>query len=539
MTAFIQTAFAATYTRYPPYDVGFSGGGKVEQGGAANYGHSIHLSNGTAKLYVIADAAFIGGAMAEAWGYAGISWTAPYNGGGGGGCPYVSVWNGTQYVLDNNIIPEAEGSNGTDVVDYYLLQQPLIGDNGKYSLLVWDLNKYSFLDKVELLAVDHESDVNVAVTPSDEILTYKDPVAPVIALNKRGQDVSNLISTIDGNYYEGLAGDYLLLDFESLDVSRGAKLVLRTDILCEPKPCLESVHVQVLKADGEWVDVASFIPRVYWSTDIVDLSQYLSDINGDVKARLYFTANHKIDYVGLDTTKQGEFEQRYANLAKANHTRLGNVEKLVRDSDNLYVELLPGEQVILQFALPQNTKQERDYIIITEGHYNLPNQTKDAKTLSACTKEHSIKASENDPIVTVSSKLTLKGYAEAVAYALHPAGARAKYVFQIWLWVYDLTAESYVTQTLIDEKSEEAIAPGGFIPDIKSYSWDYGQDVISTFSATGGHTYNVYLGVRIQAVSATISIGGCGALVDFDSFDGYGEDKINGYVIVQYMSLSW
>jgi len=304
------------------------------------------------------------------WGFYKIYAETWYSG-GGGGCPYVSVWNGTRYVLDNNVIPAAEGSNGTDVLDYYMLQQPLIRNHGKYALLIWDLNKHSFLDQVEFLAVDHESDVNVAVSPSGDVLTYRTSAAPVSVINMNGLDVTPILSAVDGNYYEGYAGDYLLFDFGDLDVSKGAKLILRTDILCEPKPCEESIHAQVLDANGEWVDVASFIPRVYWAFDILDLYTHLPDVNGDIKVRLYFTANHKIDYVGLDTTKQGEFQLTHGTLATANHTRLGDVKELFQNSDNLYVELLPGEQVALQFTLPQNLKEKRDFIIILEGHYFL------------------------------------------------------------------------------------------------------------------------------------------------------------------------
>jgi len=290
-------------------------------------------------------------------------------GSGGGGCPYVSVWNGTHHVLDNNLIPGAERSNGTDVTDYYMLQQPLIRNDGKYSLLIWDLDKHSFLDHAELLAVDHESDVNVAVSPYGEILTYKNPAALIAATDQNGQDLTNVLSSVDGDYFEGYAGDHVLLDFGSLDVSKGAKLIFRADDGCELVPCKESIHVQVSKAGGEWVNAASFIPRIYWSTDAIDMSNYLPDINGDVKVRLYFTAHHKIDYVGLDTSKQGEFETRYASLAEANHSRLGEVKEILVSSDDQRVELLPSESITLGFTLPQNTEEKRDFIIVLEGHY--------------------------------------------------------------------------------------------------------------------------------------------------------------------------
>ncbi len=288
--------------------------------------------------------------------------------GGGHGCPYVSTWNGTHWLLDNNLIPSAEYTNGTDITDFYRLQQPLAREDGKYSLKIWDLDKHSFLDQVKLLAVDHESDVNIAVSPYGEILTYKNPAPLVTAIDQDNQDVSSILNTVDENYYEGNAGDSILIDFGNLDVSKSAKLVLRTDY-CPFFPCKMPYSIHILNASGGWIDVASVIPRMYWSTDIVDLSDYLPDGNGEVKLKLYFTATHKIDYVGMDTTKQGEFELSYANLVTAIHNQAGDVKELLKDSDNLRVELLPDEYVTLQFTAPQLQEEKRDFIIILEGHY--------------------------------------------------------------------------------------------------------------------------------------------------------------------------
>jgi len=285
----------------------------------------------------------------------------------GGGCPYVSTWNGTHYVLDNNLIPSAEVSNGTDVVDHYLLQNPLVKENGKYSLRIWDLDKHSYLDKAQLLAVCHESDVNVALTPEGKILTYKEPLPLVTATSSNGTDVLDLLTSADDQSFEGYAGDYVTLDFGNADVQNGAKLVLRSDE-CHPN-CKTSIHIQIENATGSWNQVASYIPRMYMSTDIIDLSGHLPDANGKLRVRAYFTSQHKLDYVGLDTTKQGEFETRYATMASATHSNTTDVKTTLANSDNIYVELWPSEHVILEFALPETTQETRDYIIILEGHY--------------------------------------------------------------------------------------------------------------------------------------------------------------------------
>jgi hypothetical protein len=282
------------------------------------------------------------------------------------GCPYVSTWNGSDYVVDNNLIPAAEYSNGTDVTDYYLLQQPLVRDDGKYSLLIWESDKHSFLDKAQLLAVDHETDVKVAVSPEGEILTYRDATPTTKAFNKAGENVSDLLKASDGQSYQGYAGDYIVLDFEGADIQDGAKLVIRSDVPAWPK---SPVHIQIPNSSGNWYTIATIYTRLFWATDIVDLAQHLPDANGELKVRISFTSNDKIDFIGLDTSKQGEFETHHASMASAVHSNGTDVKEALTQSDNLYAELLPGEQVTLKFTLPQSTEDIRDFIIITEGHH--------------------------------------------------------------------------------------------------------------------------------------------------------------------------
>jgi hypothetical protein len=285
-----------------------------------------------------------------------------------GGCPFVYSWDGSQYVIDNNLLPASETSNGTDVEDHYKLEQTPVLENGKYKLLISEFEQeHSYLDRVQLIAVDHQSDVNTAVSSYGEILTYKEPNSPVIAVDNDNNDVTSLLEAIDGNYYEGYAGDCLILDFGNLNVQDGAKLVMRADL--PPEEEKWTVHIQVLNDTGNWETVGIIIPRVYWATEIVDLHNYLPNPNGDLKVRLYFTARHKIDYVGLDTSCQADYELHYANLVSAVHSTQGNVKSELSESDCVYAELLPDEQIELAFTLPENSKDERTFVIYVKGHY--------------------------------------------------------------------------------------------------------------------------------------------------------------------------
>lgn len=289
------------------------------------------------------------------------------------GCPFVYTWNGTKYVIDNNLLRDSEAGGGTDVDDYYRLEQALAPKYdgyrfSRYSLQIHEFeNEHSYVDQVKLLAVDHESDVNVAVSPTGEILTYKNPHVPISAIDNHGNNQSDAISTIDDKYYEGYADDYILLNFGDLDTSDGAKLLLRTDL--KPLPVPYSIHIQIL--DETWETITTIAPRVYWATDIVDLSSYLPDAESDLQVRLYFTSHHKLDYVGLDTNEQADFVVYDANLVFAFHSQEGRVLFKLLFKDNDYAELVPGEHIKLTFILPKQSSETRTFVIYTKGHYTM------------------------------------------------------------------------------------------------------------------------------------------------------------------------
>ncbi len=292
-------------------------------------------------------------------------------GGGGGGCPYVSTWNGTCYVLDNNVLPDSETNGGNDSQDYYVLQQTLVPTfTGKtaslYSLKLSEFeHEHDRIDQAVLLAVDHAAGVNVAVTPMGEILTYGQPATPTSAMSNDGFDVLSLLSASDGDYYQGYNCSYLTLTFAATDVSAGAKLVIRSE-----DPYLKCpIYVQTLNATGQWNTVAAFHTRSSWATDIINVTGYLPDSQGDFKVRLCFVSDDKIDYVGLDTTPQASMQLHTANLLNALSSSQGIVTRLLNADDEKYAKLLPGQQIVLTFQLPNSQNSERTFILCTEGHY--------------------------------------------------------------------------------------------------------------------------------------------------------------------------
>lgn len=309
--------------------------------------------------------------------YPNVDWPPPPPPPGGGGCPYVSTWDGRSYVQDNNLMPAAETSGGSDVDDYYRLEQQLVPTRqGKafttYSLRICEFeNEHDYLDNTQLIAVDHKPDVNIAVTPNGEILTYRTPSPPLSCVDNYGNDRLNEVSTIDGDvsnpttYFQGYKDDFLILKFERPN-SGIAKLILRDDQKCTNDLCIE---VQILDASSNWQTVEVLHPRAFWGVEAIDLTRFIRQEDEALMVRLHWTAPHRLDFVGLDSTPQADFKINYGRLITAEHSTEGNViDKIIRN-DQKYAELLPGQLIDLTYLLPTERDCERTFILYTNGYY--------------------------------------------------------------------------------------------------------------------------------------------------------------------------
>jgi hypothetical protein len=294
-------------------------------------------------------------------------------------CPFVYTWNGEQYILDNNLLPTSPKNNGTDVEDYYKLEQTLIPKYkgtlfSRYSLKIGEFeNEHSFIDKVKLLAVDHNPDLNIAVTPDGEIVNYWQPLTPISCIDKEGNNQLYKILSMDGNisnpstYFYGQKGDYLILNFGQIN-NENAKLILRDDYKCRDEPQYCCIEVQVLK-NGEWQTVDVIVPRAYWTTEAINLSEHIV-VGQPLIVRLYWTLPHRLDYVGLDTSPQDQATISYALPISAIHSVQGDITRKLLFNDQVYAELIPNEQITLNFVLPNNPPTKtRTFILYSNGYY--------------------------------------------------------------------------------------------------------------------------------------------------------------------------
>lgn len=284
---------------------------------------------------------------------------------GGGGSPFVAPWNGTEYVLDNNILPESEDFTRAvqNVDDFYRLHEALVPKDGLYSLQIVEFeDEHTRLDHVRLLAVDHENDFGIVVNHTGDIRSFEYPEPPETAVDNYGRDVLGLVSVEDGAFYEAWRGD-------SVDLGFGRVFLPWTRLLVKVDPghgSKFSVDAFVLvEGSLEYVDTVH--SRIHFAWEYIDLSPYVP--SDDLVVRLSTTKNHRIDIVGIDTSPQHSVQVQDASLVEASHSEFGDVLSLLSAEDGQYVNITPGQQVTIEFSIPDSRDEARSFVLASYGYY--------------------------------------------------------------------------------------------------------------------------------------------------------------------------
>jgi hypothetical protein len=176
--------------------------------------------------------------------------------------------------------------------------------------------------------------------------TYANPAAPSTATHNG----SNVLQAINADDKQGVTlydQEALVLDFPAIDLSQGAKLVLRADGF-ERNPDLPgtiTVKVPAIEIQtedhGQWITRSKFYPKEYAASAVFDLKPYL--VQDNIKVRLLSDScradvSHLIDYVALDNTADN-CNQTLLPLTKALKNDSIDAVNLLNTVDNTYLEL--------------------------------------------------------------------------------------------------------------------------------------------------------------------------------------------------------
>jgi tetratricopeptide (TPR) repeat protein len=227
-----------------------------------------------------------------------------------GSCPMIFAWDGQafQFITDVLGVAPLGASSGdgnyfpVNHVEY--IQIPAMAlkrEGGEYQIHISEeLHEVSYLDQVQLMAVDHPADVDIFTNdkfksppyPEFRLFGAREKIHPIHAMDDRHTDVAASLETIDHTYPTGFAHDTagvaelhaLTLDFGKVATDNHAALVLNgwvdwadgSTFLGQSqngKGGLVFPYLQVKDARGKWKTVVEDmgIPSGKPKTMVVDL----------------------------------------------------------------------------------------------------------------------------------------------------------------------------------------------------------------------------------------------------------------------------
>jgi PKD repeat protein len=306
----------------------------------------------------------------------------------GSWCPFVYVWNGSDYIQENNLLPEATDytREALDVVDYYSFSNNIIQKDGMYSLCLYEnWTERTNFDEIKLITIDSPADYDgfVDITEDGSVETASFPMAPVDVINNEDIIISDQTSNIDGAFYSAMVNEPLLLNFDIVNCMTPKLVVYHKtgNYIVKPytyypnplddpnRKC--SIHVQIIN-DGEWTDIETIPARINWVCDIVNLTSIADYLRDGGEIRLLTTGRHLIDFIGLDISDES-VPCTISYLTPLNSHYIGNnntdLSSTITDSDKIYLQMNPDQIINISFPYIQSEIGARFFALKTVGHY--------------------------------------------------------------------------------------------------------------------------------------------------------------------------
>lgn len=289
-------------------------------------------------------------------------------------CPYLFTWGGTGFQLENDIYSVARTAS-REYTDYLLLNNALTLRGDNYDIEIRETRgERSWTDNLRLLVIDHPAEVKVGPDASGQIHSYIAPAAPVAAVDDQGRKVLAPLAVMDGYGLPMTHGATVTLDFSAVDITSGAKLVLRIDGF-EGKSAgdvtgeIPAIQIQTLQ-DGTWTTREAFYPKEGPATGVFDLKAFLAESK---TIRLLSVScdqgkYHLLDYAALDNSVDNFIVQEVMPTSAVDSTGT-DLLGLVSAADNIYAAMQAGDVIRVSFPRAPALGEDRSFVFAAEGYY--------------------------------------------------------------------------------------------------------------------------------------------------------------------------
>jgi hypothetical protein len=219
-----------------------------------------------------------------------------------GSCPMIFAWDGQAFQFITDVLGVAPLGASSGDGNYFPvnhtenIQIPgsaLKAENGEYQIhIAEELHEVSYLDQVQLIAVDHAADVDIYTNdkfksppyPEFRLFGARDKIHPLHAIDDHHKDVAALLATMDGVYPTGFAHDAagvaelhaLTLDFGNTAASCDNRAQRAPNALCAS----DNHAALVLNGWVDWADGSTFLAQSQNGTGLVFPYVQVKDARG-------------------------------------------------------------------------------------------------------------------------------------------------------------------------------------------------------------------------------------------------------------------
>ena len=350
-------------------------------------------------------------------------------------CPTLYIWDGERYVSYGTAssagglgFPTPQGFYDSNPKSYEVLPDETIKiEDGFYRIALGEeLDEICYQDMAKLYKVYHPIGTHVisgTVThplgpcTNNEIYLVRDLRPPSMAIYENGENILPLISDIDGRATSGVMGEFdrIILDLGDLSQAKQIKLVVKMYTGWLNEFTMESSYAEVVDENGNWVRVSERVDSLPEYTKhpqdkllAIDITDWF--LTDNYWLRLNDFHNKHWDFIGVDISSDEILAWRELNLATADlyrkgqsvlhhdpigdwwefdrtfevpskysgyFTRYGDVKPLLENSDDIYVIMLTGDAIELQFESRVNFLDllvafgllEKTFVFESDGWY--------------------------------------------------------------------------------------------------------------------------------------------------------------------------
>ena len=323
-------------------------------------------------------------------------------------CPHAYSFDGTAYHFNNTLFTGATSKNMER--DDYKGMPDYHPESKDYSMIIKnENNEFHYTNLLELIVVNHNSDVDVVTDQNGTIYALKNQIQPTKILDDNGADLTNILAYNDdlGHSFDNSGeSDYknVYATFNKPEDASNAKLILkakntmwsgfvykefsklfgkyydnwskknhkksRDEVMASLKKTGIPMVVS-MKKGNQWIDIETIdlIGEVNYNSLVVPIdASLLEEEQIEVRIRSGFMF-WDLDYVNIDFTPTTELDVQHLSPTSASGTNSNDQAALSNDDDLYMVHLRTGDSTNILFTGLKPASANRTIFLHSKGHY--------------------------------------------------------------------------------------------------------------------------------------------------------------------------